>query len=47
VNRIADPAEIDAKRMNKPFASIDFDFHLYHDTAAAPTTLVDRPRAAA
>jgi catechol 1,2-dioxygenase len=47
VNRIADPAEIDAKRLNKPFASIDFDFHLYHDTAAAPTTLVDRARAAA
>jgi len=47
VNRIADAAEIDARRLNKPFASIDFDFHLYHDTASAPTTLVDRPRAAA
>ncbi|WP_075795749.1 catechol 1,2-dioxygenase [Massilia putida] len=47
VNRIDDPAEIDAKRLDKPFASIDFDFRLYHDTAAAPTTLVDRPRAAA
>lgn len=47
VHRIADPAQLDAKRVDKPFASIDFDFHLYHDTAAAPTTLVDRPRAAA
>jgi catechol 1,2-dioxygenase len=47
VNRIDDPAQLDAKRVDKPFASIDFDFHLYHDTAAAPTTLVDRPRAAA
>jgi catechol 1,2-dioxygenase len=47
VNRIDDPAQLDAKRLDKPFASIDFDFRLYHDTAAAPTTLVDRPRAAA
>jgi catechol 1,2-dioxygenase len=47
VARIDDPAQIDAKQLNKPFASIDFDFHLYHDTDAAPTTLVDRPRAAA
>lgn len=47
VRRVTDPAEIDAKRLSKPFASIDFDFRLYHDTAAAPTTLVDRPRAAA
>lgn len=47
VNRIDDPARIDAMHLSKPFASIDFDFHLYHETAAAPTTLVDRPRAAA
>lgn len=47
VARIADPAEIDAKRLTKPFASIDFDFRLYRDTGTAPTTLVDRPRAAA
>jgi catechol 1,2-dioxygenase len=47
VQRVTDPAEIDARHLNKPFASIDFDFRLYHDTAAAPTTLVDRPRAAA
>jgi len=47
VARIDDPAAIDARRLNKPFASIDFDFHLYRDTDAAPTPLVDRPRAAA
>jgi catechol 1,2-dioxygenase len=47
VNRIDDPAQLDARRVDQPFASIDFDFHLYRDTAAAPTTLVDRPRAAA
>jgi catechol 1,2-dioxygenase len=47
VNRVDDPSQLDARRVDKPFASIDFDFHLYHETAAAPTTLVDRPRAAA
>jgi catechol 1,2-dioxygenase len=47
VARIADPAQLDAKRLDKPFASIDFDFHLYRETEAAPTTIVDRPRAAA
>lgn len=47
VSRIADPAQLDAKRVNAPFASIDFDFRLYRDTAAAPSPLVDRPRAAA
>ena len=47
IARIDDPAQLVAKRLDKPFASIDFDFHLYHDTAAAPTTQVDRPRAAA
>jgi len=47
VDRIDDPAQLDAKRLDKPFASIDFDFRLYRETDAAPTTLVDRPRAAA
>jgi catechol 1,2-dioxygenase len=47
VVRIADPAQLDAKRLDKPFASIDFDFHLYRETEAAPTTIVERPRAAA
>ncbi|MEX5746189.1 catechol 1,2-dioxygenase [Massilia sp. X63] len=47
VTRIAEPAELDAKRVNAPFASIDFDFRLYRDTAAAPSPLVERARAAA
>jgi catechol 1,2-dioxygenase len=45
--RIDDPAQLDAKRQNKPFASIDFDFRLYRDTEAAPSVEVERPRAAA
>lgn len=47
VVRISDPAQLDEKRLDKPFASIDFDFRLNRDSEAAPTTLVDRPRAAA
>jgi catechol 1,2-dioxygenase len=47
VVRIDDPARIDALRLDKPFASIDFDFHLYRDTEAAPSTVVERNRAAA
>jgi catechol 1,2-dioxygenase len=47
ITRIDDPARLDARRLNKPFASIDFDFHLYRETQAAPGTDVDRPRAAA
>ena len=38
---------MDAKRVDAPFASIDFDFRLYRDTTAAPSPLVERPRAAA
>ncbi|ALK97585.1 mRNA 3'-end processing factor [Massilia sp. WF1] len=47
IARIDDPAQLDAKRVAKPFASIDFDFRLYRETEAAPSTLVDRVRAAA
>ncbi|MGH8853691.1 MAG: catechol 1,2-dioxygenase [Telluria sp.] len=47
VVRIDDPAQLDAKRVTAPFASIDFDFRLYRDTESAPSPLVDRPRAAA
>lgn len=47
VTRIDDPKELDAKRVDAPFASIDFDFRLYRETDAAPSALVDRPRAAA
>ena len=45
--RVDDPAQIAAKQLDKPFASIDFDFHLYRDTEAAPSTVVERNRAAA
>jgi hypothetical protein len=37
VNRVDDPAAIAARPVDKPFASIDFDFRLHRDTAAAPT----------
>lgn len=47
IARIDDPAQLDAKRLDKPFASIDFDFHLYRETEAAPSAIVERARAAA
>ncbi|MFC5548812.1 catechol 1,2-dioxygenase [Massilia aerilata] len=47
VVRIDDPGQLDQKQLDQPFASIDFDFRLYRETEAAPSTLVDRPRAAA
>lgn len=47
VTRISDPAQLDAKRLSAPFASIDFDFRMYRDTDAAPSSEVQRPRAAA
>jgi catechol 1,2-dioxygenase len=47
VVRVDDPKRLDEKRIDKPYASIDFDFRLNRDNEAAPTTLVDRPRAAA
>jgi catechol 1,2-dioxygenase len=47
ITRIDDPAQLDARRLDKPFASIDFDFHLYRETAAAPAADVERARAAA
>ncbi|NIA52346.1 catechol 1,2-dioxygenase [Massilia sp. TW-1] len=47
VVRIDDPKQLDAKQLSKPFASIDFDFHMYRATEAAPSAEVDRPRAAA
>jgi catechol 1,2-dioxygenase len=47
VVRIDDPKQLDAKQLSKPFASIDFDFHMYRETEAAPSAEVDRPRAAA
>jgi catechol 1,2-dioxygenase len=47
IARIDDPAQLVAKRLDKPFASIDFDFHLYRETEAAPCAIVERARAAA
>jgi catechol 1,2-dioxygenase len=46
VLRIDDPAELDAKRLDKPFASIDFDFHLSRENDALPGADVQRVRAA-
>jgi catechol 1,2-dioxygenase len=47
VTRIEDPAAIAAKDLKQPYASIDFDFHLNTETAAAPVSDVERTRAAA
>jgi catechol 1,2-dioxygenase len=47
IRRIDDAAEIAARGLDKPFSSIDFDFHLHRDTAAAPGAQVERLRAAA
>jgi catechol 1,2-dioxygenase len=45
--RVGDPTELDAKRVDKPFASIDFDFHLTRENAALPGADVERQRASA
>lgn len=47
VTRIDDAAQLAARGLDQPFASIDFDFHLHADVAAAPSALVERQRAAA
>lgn len=47
IARIDDPKELDAKRVDKPFASIDFDFHLARESNALPGAEVERLRAAA
>ena len=47
VNRISAAAQLAEKGVSAPFASIDFDFHLYSETPAAPSAEVDRIRAAA
>jgi catechol 1,2-dioxygenase len=47
ISRVNDPAELDARHVDKPCASIDFDFHLSRETGAAPATEVERVRAAA
>jgi catechol 1,2-dioxygenase len=47
VTRVSDAAQLQAKGLDKPFASIDFDFHLYRETATVPSSVVERVRAAA
>ncbi|MBC3886240.1 catechol 1,2-dioxygenase [Undibacterium griseum] len=47
VKHIADAAQLAAKGVSAPFASIDFDFHLYAENTAAPAAEVERARAAA
>jgi catechol 1,2-dioxygenase len=47
LHRIDDPAQLDARRLDKPFASIDFDFHLSRESEALPGGDVQRARAAA
>jgi catechol 1,2-dioxygenase len=47
VSRVEDPAAIAARGVDKPFASIDFDFRLHREVAAAPPAQVERQRAAA
>lgn len=47
VKQVTDPAAIAARGLEAPYASIDFDFHLHRDAAAAPSTVVERLRAAA
>ena len=45
--RVGDAAALAEKGVDKPYASIDFDFHLHQDIAAAPSAEVERLRAAA
>lgn len=47
IRRIDDPAQLDALRLDKPFASIDFDFRLARAHAGLPAADVERARAAA
>jgi catechol 1,2-dioxygenase len=47
IARIDDPAQLDALHLDKPCASIDFDFRMTRETDAAPDTEVVRIRAAA
>lgn len=47
VARVSDPAQVHARGLNKPFASIDFDFALVPEAQDVVGTEVNRPRAAA
>jgi catechol 1,2-dioxygenase len=47
VIQVDDPAALAERGVDKPFASIDFDFHLHREVAEAPPAQVERQRAAA
>jgi catechol 1,2-dioxygenase len=47
VRRSTDPAVIQARGLNAPFAEITFGFILHPDSASAPKTEVTRPHAEA
>lgn len=47
VKRVEDAGEIHARGLNKPFASIDFDFAVALEAEGVAATEVNRPRAAA
>ncbi|MGN5478432.1 catechol 1,2-dioxygenase [Cupriavidus basilensis] len=47
VTRVSDPAALDKHGVDKPFASIDFDFRLNAERNDAPPAEVERTRAAA
>ena len=47
VRRSTDPAVIQARGLNAPFAEITFDFILHREIATAPNTVVTRAHAEA
>lgn len=47
VTVVEDAAALAARGQDKPFASIDFDFHLHREAAQVPSAQVERMRAAA
>lgn len=47
LTQVTDEKEIAKNNLQAPFASIDFDFKLYADSTSAPSSEVDRIRAAA
>jgi catechol 1,2-dioxygenase len=47
IARIDDPARLAEHGVDRPYASIDFDFHLTHEAAGVPSGDVERLRAAA
>ncbi|MGU7774201.1 catechol 1,2-dioxygenase [Burkholderia sp. MR1-5-21] len=47
IERVSAPADLERHSVDRPFASIDFDFRLHGEQAAAPDAEVTRIRAAA